>query len=172
MNNNILRLITLLLIIHSSSVAFSQINENSTFLVVEDEESLMYFDRPTSFEMIYIYENVENNWAMRLNHFYIEGHKGNLMKYEVPKEMFNELKRRGMVKEINSFFANFDDLNYFEVKDKFRSNNSPYLYKYVEEGQIKHLERWNLFIVLKSDLSKNYIICYEVKPRQMTVKEE
>ena len=173
MKNNIKTTSVILFIFLVTIKGFSQVNNNSLFLLVDKEKDSVYFLNDEEGDRIrYDYPNEKQNWQLYLQHAYFPNYKGNSFRYLLPKEMMSEYIRRGNMQEIKPFFKKLDSLDRGEVSKYIRLHYPPYFYEYLDGQKFRTQRRRNIFFVFKSDLEEKYVTCYEVSLNQTTMLEE
>ena len=134
---------------------------NSLYLVVDRQKDSIIEGSKNPINFKYYHFNEKKNWYLQLSHTYVPEIVQNNYKYLLPKEMINELERKGNLQEIQLFMHKLNDNNYKELS-QFFSKHYSYYYEYLEKSRKKTYKRYNIFIIFKSDLDTTFVPCYEM----------
>lgn len=154
--------ISIIVIILFFKISNSQSLTNSLFLVVDKhKDTVIQINKKSNVNIEYYHFNEQKNWNLSLRHQNSPNNVHNNYIYLLPKEMITELERKGNVKDIRPFMLELNNFNYKELNQYFSMHYS-YYYEYLEKSRKKTYKRYNIFIIFKSDLTKEYIPCREL----------
>lgn len=169
---NDLKFIFVILVTLILTPCFAQINKNSLFLIIDDNDpAIRLKESDTEHKIFYNYWNEENQWSMQLDYVNVADYKGSNFKYLLPKGMMEEYIRRGNAINIDTFFNTLRDFSEREAAKHISLRYPSYCYRYMEGDKFRTDWRRNIFFVFKSTLSNRDVVCYEVNLYLMSKEE-
>ncbi len=148
--------------IFSINYCYTQIPQNTLFLVVKESNNLVSKDYKSDVNLRYEYWNENKNWFLIMNHINKKDLARNHFKYLLPKEMIKELTSRGNIITSDEFEEMLMPLNIGQAEDLIRLRYPRYYYEYVDDNVYKKNLRYGIFLIFESDLDNDYIECSEV----------
>lgn len=144
-----------------TTITFSQSFDKSLFLIVDKKVDSVHIDENKPTKIRFTLSNEKKNWLITFSHTTIPNYTENNFVYYLPKQFISDLKNIGKVKKIEAIERIASSLNRGELSKYFKSHYS-YQYEYIHKSKYEVFRKYNIFIILKEDLEKEYIPCYEV----------